>query len=52
MLQRLCDWIDDNKKTCTAFDFATKGILQEAVKKQQYWRMKDKDGKPPGLIGW
>ncbi|WIA40821.1 hypothetical protein OEZ86_004498 [Tetradesmus obliquus] len=50
--QRLCDWIDGNKKTCTAFDFPTKGILQEAVKRQHYWRLKDKDGKPPGLIGW
>lgn len=28
VLQRLCDWIDGNKKTCTAFDFPTKGILQ------------------------
>jgi hypothetical protein len=30
-LQRLCDWIDDNKKSCTAFDFPTKGILQVGV---------------------
>jgi alpha-amylase len=22
------------------------------VKKQQYWRLKDADGKPTGLMGW
>lgn len=26
--------------------------LQEAVKKQQLWRLKDGAGKPPGLLGW
>lgn len=50
--QRLCDWINANKKTCAAFDFPTKGILQEALKKTQLWRLKDKDNKPAGLIGW
>ncbi|KAF8062795.1 AMY1.2 [Scenedesmus sp. PABB004] len=50
--QVLCDWIDAAAKSCAAFDFPTKGILQEAVKKQQLWRLRDKAGKPPGLIGW
>jgi hypothetical protein len=26
--------------------------VQEALKKTQLWRLRDKDGKPPGLIGW
>merc|ERR1711972_449514 len=29
-----------------------KGVLQEACGKGQYWRLKDKDGKPPGALGW
>lgn len=44
--------INGAKKTSCAFDFPTKGILQEAVKHVQYWRMKDGAGKPPGLMGW
>ncbi len=39
--QRLVNWVNANGKTCTAFDFPTKGILQEAVKKTEYWRLKD-----------
>lgn len=34
----------------TAFDFTTKGILQYAVQ-GQWWRMKDPNGRPSGLIG-
>ncbi|KAL5984076.1 putative alpha-amylase 2 [Asimina triloba] len=34
-----------------AFDFTTKGILQEAVK-GELWRLRDSQGKPPGVIGW
>lgn len=26
--QKLCDWVNANNKSCTAFDFPTKGILQ------------------------
>jgi len=50
--QDLVNWVNATDKQCTAFDFTTKGILQEAVRNCQYWRLKDKDGKPPGLIGW
>ncbi|KAI8471662.1 MAG: alpha-amylase [Monoraphidium minutum] len=50
--QALCDWIDGNKHSAAAFDFPTKGILQEAVSKTQYWRLRDSQGKAPGLIGW
>lgn len=34
-----------------AFDFTTKGILQEAVK-GELWRLKDSQGKASGVIGW
>lgn len=50
--QRLCDWINGCEKRGAAFDFPTKGILQEAVKHTQYNRMKDAAGKAPGLVGW
>jgi len=49
--QRLCDYMDRGGPLVTSFDVTTKGILQEAVK-GEYWRLKDKDGKAPGLIGW
>ncbi|KAL6750310.1 glycoside hydrolase superfamily [Haematococcus lacustris] len=50
--QRLVDWINANGKSCCAFDFPTKGIVQEAAKKTQYWRLKDSQGRAPGLIGF
>lgn len=50
--QACCDWIDGAQKSSTAFDFPTKGILQEAVRNCQYWRLVDPQGKAPGLIGW
>lgn len=50
--QDLVNWINATGNACTAFDFTTKGILQEAVRNNQYWRLKDAEGKPPGLIGW
>ena len=50
--QILCDWLDKNKSSrACVFDFTTKGILQVAVR-GDYWRLKDKEGKPSGLIGW
>jgi hypothetical protein len=49
--QQLCDWLDRAGEKVTAFDFTTKGILQEAVK-GQYWRLRDPDGKASGLLGW
>lgn len=50
--QRLCDWIDATGSTSAAFDFTTKGVLQQAVAHNEYWRLKDGQGKPVGLIGW
>ena len=49
--QVLCDWIDGTGGMLCAFDFTTKGILQAAVG-GQLWRLKDPEGKPPGLIGF
>lgn len=49
--QAICDWLDGCGGVSSAFDFTTKFLLQEAVK-GEYWRLKDKKGKPAGLIGW
>ncbi|XP_054809210.1 probable alpha-amylase 2 [Prosopis cineraria] len=49
--QRIINWIDGTGQLSTAFDFTTKGILQEAVK-GDFWRLKDPQGKPPGVMGW
>ena len=44
--------IGNVRRSCAAFDFPTKGILGEAAKRTQYWRLRDSSGKAPGLIGW
>ncbi|KAH9693627.1 putative alpha-amylase 2 [Citrus sinensis] len=49
--QRIINWIDGTGQLSAAFDFTTKGILQEAVK-GQFWRLRDAQGKPPGVMGW
>jgi alpha-amylase len=49
--QELVDWVDSTGGKSTAFDFTTKGILQEAVK-GQLWRLRDPNSKPSGMIGW
>ncbi|KAG6434780.1 hypothetical protein SASPL_106422 [Salvia splendens] len=46
----LAAWTDNAGGAVTAFDFTTKGILQAAVE-GELWRLKDAEGKPPGLIG-
>ncbi|KAK4599422.1 hypothetical protein RGQ29_009468 [Quercus rubra] len=46
----VADWIQAAGGAVTAFDFTTKGILQVAVE-GELWRLKDSNGKPPGLIG-
>ena len=56
MRQVMCDWIDAvdaaaDTRIC-AFDFGTKVVLQEAVRNDEYWRLRDSNGSPPGLIGW
>lgn len=49
--QRIVDWIDSTGGLSAAFDFTTKAILQEALKKQELWRLRDVQGKPPGVVG-
>lgn len=49
--QRTVNWCDKTGGTAAAFDFTTKGILQEAVSRREYWRLVDTQGRPPGLIG-
>ncbi|PCJ16825.1 MAG: alpha-amylase [Candidatus Cloacimonadota bacterium] len=50
--QGIVDWIDLTKGQCKAFDFTTKGILQEALKNQEYWRLLDSNDLQPGVMGW
>ncbi|CAN4122685.1 unnamed protein product [Withania somnifera] len=45
----IANWVQ-NAGGSHAFDFPTKGILQDAVQ-GNLGRLKDSDGKPPGLIG-
>jgi len=49
--QRIVDWIDATSASSTAFDFTTKGVLQQAIKYNEYWRMAI-NGQAPGVIGW
>lgn len=48
--QQIVDWINSTQGTSSAFDFTTKGILQEAVN-GQLWRL-SYSGVAPGVIGW
>jgi glycosidase len=50
--QALCDVLDATEGALNMFDFPTKGILQEAVRNCEYWRLADQQNKPPGLLGW
>lgn len=49
--QRIINWCDSTGGTAAAFDFTTKGILQEAVGRSEYWRLVDAQGRPPGFVG-
>ena len=48
----LMDWLKASNEAMALFDFPTKGILQEAVKRQEFWRLRDSRGGMPGLAGW
>lgn len=50
--QLLMNWIDATGGNSAAFDFTTKGLLQQAVQYNEFWRLKDSAGKPAGAIGW
>ncbi|RLM61528.1 alpha-amylase isozyme 3B-like [Panicum miliaceum] len=49
--RELVDWARAVGGPAAAFDFTTKGVLQAAVQ-GELWRMRDGDGKAPGMIGW
>jgi len=49
--QRTCNWVDSTGGNTAAFDFTTKGILQEALSRTEYWRLIDTNGNPPGFCG-
>ena len=49
--QRIVNWIDDAGGTAGAFDVTTKGILHAAFERQEYWRLSDERGQPPGVLG-
>ncbi|KAF5740684.1 alpha-amylase-like [Tripterygium wilfordii] len=48
--EALKDWVSAAGGVVTAFDFATKGILQAAVQ-GELQQLKDQNGNPSGLIG-
>jgi Alpha-amylase C-terminal beta-sheet domain/Alpha amylase, catalytic domain/Starch-binding module 26/Chitobiase/beta-hexosaminidase C-terminal domain/Secretion system C-terminal sorting domain len=45
------NWIDATQQRSTAFDFPTKGILQDALNANNYSWLSN-GGQAPGLIGW
>uniref|UniRef100_A0A7S0XFN2 alpha-amylase n=2 Tax=Mantoniella antarctica TaxID=81844 RepID=A0A7S0XFN2_9CHLO len=49
--QSTFDWCQSTGGTTAAFDFTTKGILQEAVRNRQFWRMSDNQNRPSGFCG-
>jgi alpha-amylase len=50
--QLIMNWIDATGGRSAAFDFTTKGLLQQAVQYNEFWRLKDAAGAPAGAIGW
>ena len=49
--QSTFDWCQSTGGNTAAFDFTTKGILQEAVRNREYWRLQGHDGHPSGFNG-
>lgn len=50
--QLLMNYVDGSSGKCGAFDFTTKGLLNQALSANEYYRLKDSSGKPAGGIGW
>lgn len=50
--QLIMNWLDATGGKSAAFDFTTKGLLQQAVQYNEFWRLKDAAGAPAGAIGW
>lgn len=50
--QKIVDWMDQTKGKCKAFDFTSKGIMQESLLTQDYHRLVDSDDRQSGVMGW
>jgi alpha-amylase len=50
--QQIMNWIDATGGRSGAFDFTTKGLLQQAVQYNEFWRLRDSAGAPAGALGW
>lgn len=50
--QAIVDYIDRTNGRINMFDFTLKGILQEAINKNEFWRLCDYANNPPGVNGW
>ncbi len=50
--QALADWMDAVNGEIKVFDFTTKGLLQQALMSGEFWRLRGRDGRPAGLLGW
>ncbi|MGF6273584.1 alpha-amylase [Massilia sp. UYP11] len=50
--QEIMNWINGTGNSCGAFDFTTKGLLNDALANGNYWRLRDASGKPQGALGW
>jgi alpha-amylase len=50
--QLIMNWLDATGGRSAAFDFTTKGLLQQAVQYNEFWRLRDSVGAPAGAIGW
>lgn len=50
--QAIINWVDGTQGACAAFDFTTKGLLNQALAYGEYGRLRDSTGKPAGTIGW
>lgn len=50
--QLLMNYIDGTGGSCAAFDFTTKGLLNQALSTNEYWRLRDSAGRPAGAMGW
>ncbi|KAF5833596.1 glycoside hydrolase superfamily [Dunaliella salina] len=45
------NWCEATGGKASAFDFTTKGILQDALRRNERWRLADPEGRPPGTMG-
>lgn len=49
--QLLTNYVDGTNGACGAFDFTTKGLLNQALQNNEHWRLAI-NGAPGGAIGW